>query len=172
MCFTGYAYKDAVLLTPENIKIMGDGGKWFIKNREKTSCKENVPILPIVEKIVKKYKNHPFCVAYNKVFPIHSNQKFNNCLKEIMKVCGIGKLLTTHTARHTFGTTVTLSNGVPIETVSALLGHSSIRTTQIYSKVVAKKISEDMKLLQEKLAVGVNLIDNNSHAMKKNNFIL
>ncbi len=150
MCFTGYAYKDALLLTPENIQVMEDGGKWFVKNREKTDCKENVPILPIVEKIIEKYKNHPFCAAYNKVFPIHSNQKFNSCLKEIAAICGINKTLTTHTARHTFATTVTLSNGMPIETVSALLGHSSIRTTQIYAKVVAKKVSEDMNILRQK----------------------
>ena len=151
MCFTGYAYKDAVLLTQENIKVMDNGSKWFIKNREKTNCRENVPILPVVEKLIEKYRNHPFCVACNKVFPIHSNQKFINCLKDIAKACGIQKLLTTHTARHTFATTVTLSNGVTVETVSALLGHSSIRTTQIYAKVVAKKISEDMRLLRHKL---------------------
>ncbi len=150
MCFTGYAYKDAFLLSPENIQVMEDGEKWFVKNREKTACKENVPILPIVEKIIEKYKEHPFCVAYHKVFPIHSNQKFNNALKEIAKACGIKKTLTTHTARHTFATTVTLSNGMPIETVSALLGHSSIRTTQIYAKVVAKKVSEDMNSLKQK----------------------
>ncbi len=151
MCFTGYAYKDALLLTPDHIQVLEDGGKWFVKNREKTECRENVPILPVVESIIAKYKKHPFCVAYHKVFPIHSNQKFNNCLKEIAILCGIRKTLTTHTARHTFATTVTLSNGMPIETVSALLGHSSIRTTQIYAKVVAKKVSEDMNLLKQKL---------------------
>lgn len=151
MCFTGYAYRDAASLAPENIQLMIDGQKWFIKNRIKTECKENVPILPIVEELIEKYKHHPYCVKYNKVFPINSNQKFNDYLKEIAVICGINKVLTTHTARHTFATTVTLSNGVPIETVSALLGHSSIRTTQIYAKVVAQKVSNDMSDLKQKL---------------------
>jgi site-specific recombinase XerD len=145
MCFTGYAYKDAAMLSPENIQIMIDGQRWFIKNRIKTECKENVPIFPIVESIIEKYKNHPLCVRNNKVFPVHSNQRFNSYLKEVADVCGINKNLTTHTARHTFATTVTLSNGVPIETVSALLGHNSIRTTQIYAKIVAQKVSDDME---------------------------
>lgn len=77
MCFTGYAYTDAFLLAPENIQVLDDGGRWFVKNREKTSGNENVPILPVVEQIIEKYKDHPYCLAYNKVFPIHSNQKFN-----------------------------------------------------------------------------------------------
>jgi site-specific recombinase XerD len=151
MCFTGYAYRDAASLAPENIQLMIDGQKWFIKNRIKTECKENVPIMPMVEELIEKYKHHPYCVKYNKVFPIHSNQKFNDYLKEVAAVCGINKVLTTHTARHTFATTVTLSNGVPIETVSALLGHRSIRTTQIYAKVVAQKVSNDMNDLKLKL---------------------
>jgi len=151
MCFTSYAYKDAFLLTPENIQVLNDGARWLVKNREKTDCKENVPILPIVEAIIDKYKEHPFCVAYNKILPIHSNQKLNSCLKDIASLCGIRKTLTTHTARHTFATTVTLGNGMPIETVCALLGHSSIKTTQIYAKVMNKKVSEDMQALKLKL---------------------
>jgi site-specific recombinase XerD len=156
MCFTGYAYKDAFLLGPENIRIMEDGGRWFVKNREKTSSNENVPILPIVEQIIEKYQKHPYCLAYNKVFPIHSNQKFNSYLKDITKASGINKELTTHTARHTFATTVTLTNGMPIETVSKLLGHRSIKTTQIYAKVVEKKVSEDMKTLNKKWSDKLN----------------
>lgn len=103
----------------------------------------------MVEKIIEKYKEHPYCVAYSKVFPIHTNQKFNHYLKAIAKAAGINKYLTTHTARHTFATTVTLTNGMPIETVSALLGHSSIKTTQIYAKVVNQKVSEDIKALKK-----------------------
>ncbi len=151
MCFTGYAYKDASILSKDHIHIMIDGQRWFMKNRIKTECKENVPIFPIVEEIIERYKDHPFCVRNNKVFPINSNQKFNAYLKEIAAICQINKNLTTHTARHTFATTVTLSNGVPIETVSALLGHNSIRTTQIYAKIVAQKVSDDMGMLKQKL---------------------
>lgn len=86
------------------------------------------------------------------MLPVNSNQRFNAYLKEIADICGITKKLTTHIARHTFATTITLANGVPIETVSAMLGHTNIRTTQIYAKVVESKVSEDMGLLKERLA--------------------
>jgi site-specific recombinase XerD len=153
MVFTGYAYKDAQILRPENVTKFFDGEDWIIKNREKTWCRENVPLLPIAKEIIEKYRNHPLCLLNNTLLPIKSNQKFNSYLKEITEICGIDKNLTTHTARHTFATTVTLANGVPLETVSALLGHKSIRTTQIYAKIVAQKISQDMQVLKEKLSI-------------------
>ncbi|AOM80993.1 site-specific integrase [Pedobacter steynii] len=155
MCFTGYAFKDTHNLSPEHIVKFFDGEDWIIKNREKTWCRENVPLLPIAKEMIVRYKNHPVCLADNTLFPIKSNQKFNAYLKEIMEICGIEKELTSHTARHTFATTVTLANGVPLETVSALLGHKSIRTTQIYAKIVAKKISQDMLLLKERLHISM-----------------
>ncbi|PSL44965.1 site-specific recombinase XerD [Chitinophaga niastensis] len=148
MALTGYAYKDALMLSPDNVAKFFDGEDWIVKNREKTWCRENVPLLPIVKEILQKYKNHPYCVANNVLLPINSNQRFNGYLKEIADICGINKNLTTHTARHTFATTVTLANGVPLETVSAMLGHKSIRTTQIYAKIVASKVSTDMKALK------------------------
>ncbi|HTN17072.1 MAG TPA: site-specific integrase [Chitinophagaceae bacterium] len=151
MCFTGYAYKDVCLLTPDHVVKFFDGEDWIVKNREKTWCRENVPLLPIAKKIIQKYSDHPYCRVNNVLLPVNSNQKFNAYLKEVSELCGISKNLTTHTARHTFATTVTLSNGVPLETVSALLGHKSIRTTQIYAKIVAQKISDDMSMLKEKL---------------------
>ena len=151
MCFTGYAYKDASILSPEHVCKFFDGEDWIIKNREKTWCRENVPLLPIAKEIIEKYRGHSLCLKGNLLLPVKSNQKFNDYLKEVAALCGIEKNLTTHTARHTFATTVTLSNGVPLETVSALLGHKSIRTTQIYAKIVAKKVSEDMSALKEKL---------------------
>ena len=100
--------------------------------------------------IVDKYKNHPTCVNKNRLLPILSNQKMNAYLKEIADVCGINKELTFHIARHTFATTVTLSNGVPIETVSKMLGHTNLKTTQHYAKILDKKISNDMMILKEK----------------------
>ncbi|GAA0548349.1 site-specific integrase [Chitinophaga japonensis] len=151
MCFTGYAYKDASLLQPAHVTKHFDGEDWIIKNREKTWCRENVPLLPIAKEIVERYKNNAYCIANNVLLPIKSNQKMNSYLKELAELCGIEKNLTTHTARHTFATTVTLANGVPLETVSALLGHKSIRTTQIYAKIVAKKISQDMQALKQRL---------------------
>lgn len=92
-------------------------------------------------------------MKHNQLLPIKSNQKSNDYLKEVAAICWIDKRLTTHTARHTFATTITLANGVPLETVSALLGHKSIKTTQIYAKIVAKKVGQDMKALKEKLMV-------------------
>ncbi|RBL90445.1 site-specific integrase [Chitinophaga flava] len=150
MTVTGYAYKDAFMLGPDHIAKFFDGEDWIVKNREKTWCRENVPLLPMAKEIIQKYKNHPHCVANNVLLPIRSNQRFNGYLKEIADICGIQKNLTTHTARHTFATTVTLANGVPIETVSAMLGHKSIRTTQIYAKIVASKVSGDMKALKNR----------------------
>lgn len=156
MCFTGFAYKDASALTPQNIVNFFDGEEWVVKNRHKvtkTVCRESVPLLPIAKEIIEKYKNHPYCQAHNLLLPINTNQKYNAYLKEVSDICGIKKNLTTHTARHTFATTVTLANGVPLETVSAMLGHKSIKTTQIYAKIIAQKISTDMSDLKKKLQV-------------------
>ena len=156
MCFTGFAYKDTSLLTRDNIITHFDGDEWVVKNRHKvtmTICSENVPLLPIAKEILAKYENDPYCIAHNVLLPINSNQKYNAYLKEIADICGIKKELTTHTARHTFATTVTLANGVPLETVSALLGHKSIKTTQIYAKIVARKVSQDMGDLRERLII-------------------
>jgi site-specific recombinase XerD len=113
-------------------------------------------LLPIAVKIIEKYKNHEYCKRYNKLLPVNSNQRYNAYLQEIGIICNIKKKLTTHIARHTFATTVTLANGVPIETVSAMLGHTSIKTTQIYAKVLEKKVSEDMNQLRSKL-FGTNM---------------
>ena len=101
--------------------------------------------------IIEKYKDNPRTLAMGKLLPVYSNQKLNAYLKEIADLCGIEKPLTFHIARHTFATTVTLTNGVPIETVSKLLGHTSIKTTQIYAKVIEQKVSDDMYSLREKL---------------------
>jgi len=95
---------------------------------------------------------HPQCKDKDRVLPVLSNQKMNSYLKEIADACGINKNLTYHIARHTFATTVTLSNGVPIETVSKMLGHRNIKTTQHYAKILDKKISEDMKGLRSKFS--------------------
>src|SRR5258708_7758583 len=151
MCYTGYAYEDAFGLGPENIFVGMDGNKWITKDRQKTEQAECVPLLPIPLEIIGRYRNHPYCESRNKLLPVRSNQRFNGYLKEIAAICGINKELTTHTARHTFATTVTLENDVPIETVSKMLGHRSIKTTQRYAKVTRKKISKNMNVLREKL---------------------
>ena len=102
--------------------------------------------------IIDKYADHPQALNQDRLLPILSNQKMNAYLKEIAAVCKIDKELTFHIARHTFATTVTLTNGVPIESVSKMLGHKNLRTTQHYAKVLDKKVGEDMKLLKEKMA--------------------
>jgi site-specific recombinase XerD len=151
-CYTGYAFVDAHKLTHHNVVTGNDGEVWIVTDRTKSKIDASVPLLPQAAEIIEKYKDHPFCVINNRLLPMKSNQKMNAYLKEIAGLCGIEKNLTTHTARHTFATTVTLENGVPIETVSKMLGHTKITTTQIYARVKRKKISQDMKLLKEKLS--------------------
>ncbi|WP_317125957.1 site-specific integrase [Chryseobacterium bernardetii] len=149
-CFTGLAYIDTQKLTYQNINLGLDGSQWIYTKRQKTKTTSNIPILSQTEKIIKKYKNHPACLNSGKLLPILSNQKMNAYLKEIADLCGINKELTYHIARHTFATTVTLSNGVSIESVSKMLGHKSIKTTQHYAKILDSKVSEDMMLLKQK----------------------
>jgi site-specific recombinase XerD len=102
--------------------------------------------------IIDKYENHPQAINENRLLPIFSNQKMNAYLKEIATVCKIDKELTFHIARHTFATTVTLTNGVPIESVSKMLGHKNLKTTQHYAKVLDKKVGEDMQILKSKFS--------------------
>ena len=150
-CYTGFAYADLYKFERNAVMIGLDGNYWLSTNRQKTGTKEKVPLLPIALDIIDRYKDHDYCVQFNKLLPVNSNQRYNNYLKELADVCGINKHLTSHIARHTFATTITLANGVPIETVSAMLGHTNIRTTQIYAKVVESKMSADMELLKAKL---------------------
>ncbi|MCU0360437.1 MAG: site-specific integrase [Bacteroidia bacterium] len=154
-CYTGFAYIDVFKFERDAVIRGLDGEFWLKTNRQKTGVKESVPILPIAMEIIRKYKDHPYCLAHNKLLPVNSNQRYNAYLKEMAELCGIKKNLTSHIARHTFATTITLSNGVPIETVSSMLGHKNIKTTQIYAKVVEQKVSDDMKLLREKLSIPI-----------------
>ena len=149
-CYTGLAYIDVANLTPQNIVVGMDGEKWIYTFRQKTDTRTNIPLLPPAMAIIEKYEEHTLCKVKNKLLPILSNQKMNAYLKEIATLCTINKELTFHIARHTFATTVTLSNGIPIETVSKMLGHSSIKQTQHYAKILDRKVSDDMKVLREK----------------------
>jgi integrase len=150
-CYTGLAYIDAMSLSTDNLGIGIDKELWIKTTRTKTDVPVNVPILPKAVAIIKKYENTTFLRLPKHVLPTLSNMTINTNLKIIAKICGITKPLSFHIARHTFATTVTLTNGVPIETVSKMLGHSSIKTTQIYAKVVDSKISSDMQVLRQKL---------------------
>jgi site-specific recombinase XerD len=150
-CFTGFAYKDVQQLALSNIFIGLDGRRWIKKNRQKTDNKEAVPLMPLAAEIVDKYKDDPYCLIHDCLLPVDSNQKYNEYLKEIANICGIKINLTTHTARHTFATTVTLENDVPLETVSKMLGHKSIKTTQIYARITQRKVSNNMKALEGRI---------------------
>lgn len=147
-CYTGLAYIDTQKLTQDNINLGLDGNKWIFTTRQKTKTTSNIPLLPQAEAIVEKYQDHKTCLNTGKLLPVLSNQKMNAYLKEIADLCGINKELTYHIARHTFATTITLSNGVSIESVSKMLGHKNIKTTQHYAKILDAKVSEDMNNLK------------------------
>ncbi len=151
-CYSGLAYIDVVTLTSANVMKGIDNTLWLITQRSKTGTPVKVPLLPKAIEIIDKYNDDIKCKAEGSLLPKMSNQRLNGYLKEIADICGIKKNLTFHLARHTFATTVTLSNGVPIESVSKMLGHTKISTTQVYAKVVERKLSDDMMLLKEKLA--------------------
>lgn len=152
-CYTGLSYIDVMNLNEDNIAIGIDGGRWIITNRQKTHNKVKIPLLPIAKELINKYEGHIKTKKTKTLFPNISNQKLNSYLKEIADLCSIKKNLTFHIARHTFATTITLSNGVPIETVSKLLGHTKIATTQIYAKVIETKVSEDMQKLRKSMFI-------------------
>jgi site-specific recombinase XerD len=152
-CYTGLAYADVQKLKRTEIVVGFDGEEWVDTTRQKTDSISKIPLLPVSQAIVRKYDNHPLCVVKGTVLPILSNQKMNAYLKEIADTCGINKNLTFHIARHTFATTVTLSNGVPIESVSKMLGHKNLKQTQHYAKILDVKVSEDMLKLKKRMQV-------------------
>jgi len=151
-CYTGISYVDIVQLSEDNIVMGIDGSPWIMAKRVKTGAPFKIPLLPKAAILIDKYKDHYRTNDTSTLLPKLSNQKLNSYLKEIADLCGIKKNLTFHMARHTFATTVTLSNGVPIETVSKLLGHTKLSTTQIYARVVERKVSDDMALLKSKIS--------------------
>lgn len=155
-CFCGLAYIDLKNLKSRNVTKSLDGKMWIMTHRQKTKVRVAVPLMAIPEMILQKYEGK---LEKDRILPIISNQKTNQYLKEIADVCGIQKNLTFHLARHTFATTTTLSRGIPIETVSKMLGHTNIRTTQIYARITNDKISKDMEGLSEQFIDIENLID-------------
>jgi integrase len=150
-CYTGLSYADISKLKRIHIQKRNDGNDWIIINRTKTKTECKIPLFENSLKIIARYADYPEAVLKGRVLPVSSNQKLNSYLKELAEICGINKNLTMHMARHTFATTITLSNGVPIETVSKILGHTSLKITQIYARVLDDKISEDMGKLKNKL---------------------
>lgn len=158
-CYTGLAYIDLYNLSPDNISLGIDGEKWIFTHRQKTETASRIPLLPPAQVILDKYANHPATIQRKKLLPVPSNQKLNAYLKEIATTCKITKELTFHVARHTFATTITLTNGVPIETVSKMLGHTKLQTTQIYARILDKKVSGDMQALRDKFKPSLKVVD-------------
>lgn len=152
-CFTGLSYVDIANLTTQNIVTGIDKEKWIHTSRQKTGTASHVPLLPQPLEIINKYSDHPKVINTGKLLPILSNQRMNSYLKEIADLCNINKILTFHIARHTFATTITLNNDVPIESVSKMLGHKKLQTTQHYAKILDKKVSNDMQILRSKFKI-------------------
>ncbi|MDH6309952.1 integrase [Dysgonomonas sp. PFB1-18] len=147
--FTGLAYSDVKKLTFDDIQTSFDGELWLIAKRKKTNATFYVKLLPVAKRLIEQYR---LVAKNNYIFPVPTfSDSMNRCLQRIAKLCGISKRITSHMARHSFATTVCLSKGVPIETVSQMLGHSCITTTQIYAKITNEKISKDMAALTDKI---------------------
>ena len=151
-CYTGLSYADVKKLRRNEIGIGMDGDKWIFTSRQKTDTSSRIPLLPVALTILNRYQDHPQCENKGLLLPVLSNQKMNAYLKEIADLSDVVKHLTFHLARHTFATTVTLSNNVPIETVSKMLGHTNIKTTQHYAKILDLKVSHDMAALKQHYA--------------------
>ena len=154
-CFTGLSWTDMANLTKENLQTSFDGHLWIKTNRQKTGTETNLRLLEVPLRIIKKYEG---CSEDGKLLPVPCYPNCKNGIKVIAKKCGIEKNVTWHMSRHSFATTVCLSNDMPIETLSKMLGHRSIRTTQIYAKITAEKVSNDMEKLSQALAPMENFI--------------
>jgi len=150
-CYTGLAFSDVKDLTEDNIMIGIDNHSWISKHRKKTNVISKIPLLNAAEKLIEKYKNNPVCIIRGVLFPVPSNQKMNAYLKEIADICGIKKTLTTHSARRTFATTIMLHNGVNMEAVSKMLGHTSLYMTRKYAKVDELYIAQETRWIEDRL---------------------
>ncbi|OJV50951.1 MAG: hypothetical protein BGO31_10820 [Bacteroidetes bacterium 43-16] len=167
-CLTGFAYQDLYGLSPENIILVGpQKERWLCKHRGKTGVMEIVPMLPILEQLIEKYKDHPVCKKRNSLLPILSNTNYNGYLKEIAAICGIPRELHTHLARHTFAD-IMLNLGMPLEDVSKMLGHKSIRTTQRYAKVRKNRIMNNFnKYVRPQIGLSISMIHNSNEIEKR-----
>lgn len=143
-CYTALSYIDVCELTKDNIRTSFDGNLWIMTKRHKTNVASNIRLLEIPKAILEKYKDE---LPNGMILPIINNQKINDYLKEIATIYNINKNLTFHVARHSCATSVLIANGVPIETVSKILGHTNIRTTQIYARITDVKVSKDLEML-------------------------
>lgn len=157
-CYTGLAYSDVFKLTNDNITLGIDGSSFINLRRTKTDTLVKVKLLTPAKQILEKYKDHPMRLYTGRLLPVKSNQKQNAYLKEIAEICQCNKTLTTHIARHTFATLM-LTLGVSMESVSSMLGHTDIKTTQIYGKIVAQKVTQEMDIIESRLNKNINTLN-------------
>ena len=152
-CFSGLAFSDIEQLKPEHLVKDNNGSLWIRKNRQKTNNMCNIPLISAAKMLIDKYSNHAECIEKNVLFPVPTNQRMNSYLKEIADSCGITKKLSTHVARHTAATIVFLANKVSLENVAKILGHSNVRTTQHYAKVLDSSIMRDIQEVDKKFSL-------------------
>jgi len=153
-CFTGLSYSDVKGLKKEHIATDNNGKQWIRKKRQKTNNMCNIPLLDVAQQIMDKYKDHPECIRKGILLPVLCNQKLNAYLKELADICGIEKQISSHTGRHSYATSVCLANGVSIENVAKMLGHSDTKMTRHYAKVLDKSIMRDMEQVNGKFSIG------------------
>ena len=149
-CFTGLAFVDVYSLTEKDLEVDNSGNVWIKKQRHKTRQWAHIPLLPPARRLLEKYRLDPICLKNQTLLPVYSNQRMNAYLKELADLCGIKKNLTTHCARYTFATTVTLANNISMESVSKMLGHASINMTKKYARILDSTISKEMGNLTNK----------------------
>ena len=151
-CLTGLAFMDVQQLKPEHLVADIHGKIWIRKARQKTKNMCNIPLLDDAQKILDRYRDHPYCQTHGVLLPVCSNQKMNSYLKELADICGIRKNLSTHCARHTFAT-LTLASGATIDNVAKMLGHANVNMTRHYAKVLDSSIMRDMEVVAENMAL-------------------
>lgn len=151
-CLTGLAFMDVQQLKPEHLVADIHGKIWIRKARQKTKNMCNIPLLDEAQKIIDRYREHPYCQTHGVLLPVCSNQKMNSYLKELADICGIRKNLSTHCARHTFAT-LTLASGATIDNVAKMLGHANVNMTRRYAKVLDSSIMRDMEVVAENMAL-------------------
>jgi site-specific recombinase XerD len=155
-CFTGLAFIDVKTLTAKDLQQGVDGNLWIRKQRNKSKQWAHIPLLPDARLIIDQYRSNLQCQRKGVLLPVLSNQKMNAYLKEIADLCGIQKNLTTHCARHTFATTVTLANKISMESVSKMLGHSSLAMTMKYARILDSTIGLEMSQLADKMKTQIS----------------
>lgn len=151
-CLTGLAFMDVQQLKPEHLVADIHGKIWIRKARQKTKNMCNIPLLDEAQKIIDRYRDHPYCQTHGVLLPVCSNQKMNSYLKELADICGIRKNLSTHCARHTFAT-LTLASGATIDNVAKMLGHANVNMTRHYAKVLDSSIMRDMQMVAKNMAL-------------------